>query len=191
MPNDAVYYTPTAELRLSLLFSLQIENPLHYALYYRSMTKHDFEVLLQPLFDRIGEHPLGPSLETDLNKSFPLEGAYCQSILAACRQGDGEGWICEREAAGIRYGRVIKPGPATHNFSVDVVEMRRIVGPHHVHPNGEIDLVLPTEGQPTFDKHAAGWIVYQPGSAHRPSLEDGSAYVVYWLPGGAIDFTSH
>jgi len=153
------------------------------------MTKNDFEALLTPLFDRIRDSPLDTSLEKDLTEAFPVDGRWCQSILAACRQGDADGWICERQAAGIRYGRVIKPSPDTNGFSVDVVQMREIAGPHHVHPNGEIDLILPIEGRATFDEHPAGWLVYGPGSRHTPTVAGGCAYILYLLPAGAIDFT--
>lgn len=34
--------------------------------------------------------------------------------------------------------------------------MQDIAGPHHSHPNGEIDLITPLEGQATFDGHPAG-----------------------------------
>jgi hypothetical protein len=47
--------------------------------------------------------------------------------------------MCGCEAGGIRYGRVIKPGPETHGFSVDLVEMENVAGPQHRHPNGEIE----------------------------------------------------
>jgi len=92
-------------------------------------------------------------------------------------------------AGGIKYGRVIKPGAATQGFSVDVVDMSPIVGPHHAHPNGEIDLVMPLESGAQFDGRGAGWIVYRPGSAHRPTVTHGRALVLYLLPGGAIEFT--
>jgi hypothetical protein len=153
------------------------------------MTKNELESLLAPLFEKIHDRSLDDALERELNELYPPHGTYCESILKACRQGDADGWICEREAGGIRYGRVIKPGPATHDFSVDVVEMREVVGPHHVHPNGEIDLIMPTEDQAKFDQHSAGWIVYGPGSAHRPTVEGGCAYIMYLLPGGAIEFS--
>ena len=83
----------------------------------------------------------------------------------------------------------MKPGPATHGFSVDVVEMNDIAGPHHRHPNGEVDLVMPLEGDARFDGHGAGWVVYGPGSAHRPTVSGGKALVLYLLPDGAIEFT--
>jgi hypothetical protein len=40
-----------------------------------------------------------------------------------------------------------------------------------------------------FDGQAAGWKVYPPGSAHKPTVSGGRAYVLYLLPEGAIQFT--
>jgi hypothetical protein len=100
-----------------------------------------------------------------------------------------EGWLCRREAGGIRYGRIVKPTPRTHGFSVDVVQMEDLAGPYHVHPLGEIDLIVPISEQATFDDRPAGWCVYGPGSAHRPTVSGGQALILYLLPQGAIDFT--
>jgi hypothetical protein len=97
--------------------------------------------------------------------------------------------MCEREHAGIRFGRVIKPSQDTHGFSVDVVQMENIVGPHHAHPNGEIDMIMPSQGDARFDGAEKGWLVYPPASAHNPTVTEGSAYVLYLLPDGAIEFT--
>ena len=77
----------------------------------------------------------------------------------------------------------------THGFSVDVVDMADLAGPHHVHPNGEIDLIMPLTAGATFDGHPAGWCVYGPGTAHRPTVAHGRALVLYLLPEGAIEFT--
>ena len=153
------------------------------------MTKSDFEKLLAPLMECLRDRPLDASLERHLNEVFPVGSPFYQSILKACRLGAAAGWICEREAAGIRYGRVIKPNPATNDFSVDVVQMRHFAGPHHMHPNGEIDLIIPTEDNATMDNHPAGWLVYGPGSEHTPTVAGGCAYIMYLLPGGAIEFT--
>jgi hypothetical protein len=67
--------------------------------------------------------------------------------------------------------------------------MRDIAGPHHVHPHGEIDLIMPLTEGVTFDGHPAGWCVYRPGTAHRPTVANGEALVLYLLPQGAIEFT--
>jgi hypothetical protein len=101
----------------------------------------------------------------------------------------GAGWLCDREGGGIRNGRIFKPAADLNGFSVDVVDMQDIAGPHHAHPNGEIDLIMPIEGEALFDGRPAGWLVCPSGSAHRPTVSQGRALVLYLLPEGRIDFT--
>lgn len=77
-----------------------------------------------------------------------------------------------------------------HGFSAHVVDMKDIAGPHRSHPNGEIDLIMPVDGDAaTFDQRPAGWCVYGPGTAHRPTVARGRALVLYLLPQGSIEFT--
>ena len=99
------------------------------------------------------------------------------------------GWLCNREAAAFVMAGSLRPCRKLTAFSVDVVDMKDIAGPHHVHPNGEIDLIMPLTEGATFDGHPAGWCVYGPGSAHRPTVANGQALVLYLLPQGAIEFT--
>ncbi len=96
--------------------------------------------------------------------------------------------MCDQEMGGIKFGRVIKQGPETHGFSVDVVQMTDLKGPYHRHPNGEIDMIMPIGGDAEFDGHGAGWLVYGPETAHYPTVSGGEALVLYLLPDGAIDF---
>lgn len=156
---------------------------------HHAMTRDDFQALISTLTSQLEGSALDEHLAERLNKEFPAGSPTFNSIFEACREGTAAGWMCEREADGIRFGRVFKASPALHGFSVDVVEMKDCVGPHHVHPNGEIDLVMPLEGDARFDGQAAGWKVYGPGSAHRPTVRGGRAYVLYLLPQGAIQFT--
>ena len=153
------------------------------------MTRDDFRTLVAGLTAQFDGVPLDDRLASRLNAEHPAGSATFQAIFDACCTGVAEGWMCEREADGIRYGRVLKAGADLHGFSVDVVEMADCVGPHHVHPHGEIDLVMPLEGDARFDGQPAGWKVYGPGSAHRPTVQGGRAYVLYLLPQGAIQFT--
>ncbi len=153
------------------------------------MNKDQFQTLIAQVTGEIAGRPLDDGLADFLNQRFPADGAEFQAIAAACREAVAAGWMCEREHGGIRFGRVIKPTPALHGFSVDVVEMADVVGPHHVHPNGEIDLIMPLAGDAKFDGHGAGWHVYGPGSAHCPTVAGGRAHVLYLLPQGAIEFT--
>ncbi|MCG3102208.1 DUF4863 family protein, partial [Enterobacter sp. DRP3] len=55
--------------------------------------------------------------------------------------------------------------------------------------NGEVDMIMPVTDAARFDGHGAGWLVYGPGSAHRPTVTQGRALVLYLLPGAAIEFT--
>jgi hypothetical protein len=153
------------------------------------MTPEEFTALIGSITARLDGRRLDQTLAAELEGAFPAGGAKFDTVFAACRDAVAAGWMCNREAGGIRYGRVVKPGPATHGFSVDVVEMENVVGPHHAHPNGEIDLVMPITENAKFDGHGAGWAVYGPGSAHRPTVSDGKALVLYLLPQGAIEFS--
>ena len=153
------------------------------------MTPDEFTSLMASVTARIEGRALDAALEAKLNREIPADGEAFRAIVAACRAGIAAGWMCNREHAGIKYGRVVKPGAATNGFSVDVVEMDDVAGGHHRHPNGEIDLVMPIGPAAQFDGRGAGWLVYEPGTAHVPTVTGGKAWVLYLLPGGAIEFT--
>lgn len=153
------------------------------------MRQDQFAELITAITSELAGRPLDKALEDALNRRFPTDGAAFRSLFEACRAGIAAGWMCNREAGGIKYGRVVNPTQATHGFSVDVVEMDNIAGPHHRHPNGEIDMIMPLSGPAEFDGHGAGWLVYGPGSAHSPTVDGGRALVLYLLPQGAIEFT--
>ncbi len=97
--------------------------------------------------------------------------------------------MCDQGGPGRRFGRVIEPSVETGNLNVDVVDLEDIVGPHHRHPTGEICLIMPLTPEAKFDGNPAGWCVYEPGSGHRPTVSDGRALMLYFLPNGEIDFT--
>ncbi len=152
-------------------------------------SQEQFRDLIAQVTSYVAGRPLDADLQSDLNRWAGAGSALFTQIFDACREGVKAGWMCGREAGGIRYGRVIKPDAAIAGFSVDVVDMDRIRGPHHLHPNGEIDLLMPLEGEAKFDGAAAGWRVYGPGTAHYPTVSEGRALVLYLLPQGAIQFT--
>jgi Domain of unknown function (DUF4863) len=160
---------------------------------------------------------LDDRLDAWLNAEHGAASATYRALKASCEAGVAEGWLANREGGGIKYGRIFKPADDLHGFSVDVVDMAPprwaapskaqpprgadggtppaggqqdyIAGPHHTHPSGEIDLVMPIEGDARFDGRPAGWCVYPAGSAHRPTVSQGRALVLYLLPQGAIEFT--
>ena len=124
-----------------------------------------FRDLVAEVTRQVAGRPLDSELQADLNHRIAPSSTQYAALFAACREA------------------------AIDGFSVDVVEMDRIRGPHHLHPNGEIDLVMPLEGPATFDGQGAGWKVYGPGTAHYPTVSGGRALVLYLLPQGAIEFT--
>jgi hypothetical protein len=151
--------------------------------------REKFELAIADVVSAIGNRPLDAALETHLRHMFPADGPACAELARLIAQGAAEGWLCPREAGGIRFGRAVKPGGPAGYFSVDVVEMRDVKGPHHVHPRGEIGLIVPIDAQARFDGMAPGWYVYPPASDHWPTVSGGAAYVLYLLPDGAIEFT--
>ena len=153
------------------------------------MREH-FDTLIQTVTRQIAGRPLDDSLQAWLNAGYGAHSDWYREIAAACIQAVEDGWMCRHQAEGLKYGRVTKPSEASNGFSVDVVCMQDIRGPHHHHPNGEIDLIMPITAGARFDGSDAGWKVYGPGSAHYPTVSNGAAHVLYLLPEGKIEFTT-
>jgi hypothetical protein len=154
------------------------------------MSKEKFLGLVSEIATSIQNLALGPDMELQLNRDYAANSTGFATLKALCAQGEQEGWLMSREAGGIRYGRAVKPGQEAGRFSVDVVRMKDVKGPHHIHTNGEIGAIMALDGNPRFDGHAEGWYVYPAGSRHHPTVTDGEAYVLYLLPEGAIEFTA-
>ncbi|MGE0713679.1 MAG: DUF4863 family protein [Planctomycetota bacterium] len=121
----------------------------------------------------------------ELEARAPFAGALVASARAAAEAGAAAGWLLPRENAGVRFGRVAKD---LCGQSVDAVFMHG-PGPRHRHPNGEVDLCFAQDEDPRFDGHPEGWVVYGPDSTHVPTVRGGSMLILYFLPGGAIEFT--
>jgi hypothetical protein len=153
------------------------------------MSAEHFRAQIVELSAAIVGRPVDTALDAWLNAEHGAQSATYAALKASCEQGVAEGWLCNREGGGIRYGRIFKPADDLQGFSVDVVDMRDIAGPHHVHPQGEIDLIMPLDDGATFDGRPAGWCVYPAGSAHSPTVRNGRALVLYLLPQGQIEFT--
>ena len=149
----------------------------------------EFLEIVSAVAREVDGRDLDASLEARLNDRFPASGGEFQRLSALCAEGEAEGWLMNREAGGIKFSRAVKPGKEAGRFSVDVVRMKDIAGPHHVHTTGEIGAIMPVSGEPRFDDKPEGWYVYPPGSSHRPTVTGGEAYVLYLLPEGVIEFT--
>lgn len=154
----------------------------------RMSSRARFNALIEQVTERIGDAALDQALQDVLNAELGADSELFADLTAACRAGVEEGWLCEREHGGIKFGRVIDAGKEAGRFSVDVVAMNDVKGPYHRHPHGEIDAIMPLDDSAEFDGRPAGWLVYGPESAHYPTVTKGKALVLYLLPEGAIDF---
>jgi hypothetical protein len=149
------------------------------------LTKDQFTTLLAPLalaLRAVDVDAADASAQAERAAAFggPLVAAVREAALASLASD----WLLPKSNAGIRFGRVAKD---LHGFSVDAVLMD-VPGPRHRHPNGELDLCFVTKGEPKFDGKPAGWVVYGKGSAHVPTVQGGEMLILYFLPGGAIEF---
>jgi hypothetical protein len=152
-------------------------------------TPAEFRSQVARLAAQIAGRELDAGLDAWLNAEHGAHSATYRALKASCEAGVAEGWLAHRDGGGIKYGRIFKPADDLCGFSVDVVDMKDIAGPHHTHPNGEIDLIMPIDTEANFDGRPAGWCVYPAGSAHRPTVSRGRALVLYLLPQGQIEFT--
>lgn len=153
------------------------------------MSQARFHELIGEIANDIAGKPVASGLAGYLNRKWPVDSEAFSELKDLCAQGEDEGWLMSREAGGIKFGRALKPGQSAGDFSVDVVRMKDIRGPHHLHPNGEIGAIMAVAGTPRFDSFGEGWYVYEAGTAHHPTVHGGDAYVLYLLPQGAIEFT--
>jgi len=154
------------------------------------MGKELLEKALAPVFAALkGAEPNdGAKLAARLDRELPVTGPVAMAVRAAAQAGVAEGWLCDRENAGVKYSRPFKPSDATAGYSVDAVVMDRVAGPKHTHVNGEINLCFTQEGDAKFCGHREGWVVFPRGSTHVPVVADGRMLILYFLPGGAIEF---
>jgi hypothetical protein len=152
-------------------------------------SREAFTEAVTTITGRIANRKPDASLQSFLNENFPPGGEAFDDLAELCRQGIDEGWLCDREHGGIRFGRIIKASPQTSGYSVDVVLMDDVKGPYHGHPKGEIDMIIAETGNAKFDGSGQGWTVYEADSAHYPTVTGGKAIVLYLLPDGEIDFT--
>lgn len=130
--------------------------------------------------------PGAPDAAEQLAAKLPLDGPELSALRKLVREGVDAGWICDREAGGVKFSRVKKAAEEAE-LSIDAVHMSS-AGPGHTHPNGEIDLCFAVDGDPTFDGRPEGWTAYPAGSWHVPTVAGGVMDILYFLPGGKIVF---
>jgi uncharacterized protein DUF4863 len=154
------------------------------------MGKETLVEALAPVFSALkdAEPNDGARLAERLTRELPLTSDTIRAVRDAARAGVAEGWLCDREAGGVKFSRPVKPSDASAGYSVDAVVMDRVAGPKHTHTNGEINLCFTEDGDAKFCGHREGWVVFPRGSTHVPVVTDGRMLILYFLPGGAIEF---
>jgi hypothetical protein len=145
--------------------------------------------LLSPVLSRLKTMVLvNPvAVEDALNAEFPAGCALLTDLAKLGNAGLVQGWLCTKEAGGTRFSRVAKP-EAAQGFSIDAVLLSGD-GPWHKHTKGEINCLLPLEGQPKFCGMDPPWAAFEPGSQHVPSVTGGKMLIFYLLPDGAVEWT--
>lgn len=122
-----------------------------------------------------------------LEREVPMISPVVREIEAMFAKGIAEGWLCDREGGGAKFSRVAKPSPQHSNFSIDAVQLSG-PGVWHKHTAGEIDLCFAASGKPKFDGFEPGWVVFAPGSEHIPTVSGGTMNILYFLPGGQLEW---
>jgi len=153
---------------------------------------------LAPILERVAalpldecrDHEAAAELAARLQASMPAESPGAQAVGVALRQGIDDGWLCDRGEPSARFSRVAKAGPGTCELSIDVVALE---GPalRHGHPRGEVTLAFafdPAASGSRFDGHPPGWVVMPAGSSHVPTVTGPRMVLLYFLPGGAVDW---
>jgi len=124
--------------------------------------------------------------KAELEARYPSGGPEAKALGAQLLAWLADGAICERGELPMRWGRVSKATPESLDFTIDIVQMNG-AGPRHRHPQGEVNFCIATEGSPTFDGQAPGWVVFPPDSVHVPTVQGGMMLIVYLLPQGAME----
>ena len=121
-----------------------------------------------------------------LDTALPFDGPEVVRIRELCTAGMAEGWLLPRAAGPkVKFGRIAKD---MGGYAVDAVLMDDGAGLGHTHTKGEINMCFEWDGEPRFDGHEPGWVVFPPGSHHVPTVEGGSMLFIYFTPDGAVEW---
>ena len=91
-------------------------------------TPESLHAQLAFLTAQIAGRSVDAALQEWLNATCGTGTDAYQELQRSCEAGVAAGWLCNREAGGIRYGRIFQPDPGLHGFSVDVVAMQDLTG---------------------------------------------------------------
>ncbi|KAI5920993.1 p-hydroxylaminobenzoate lyase [Camillea tinctor] len=161
-------------------------------------------------FEEVEDLTPGQALEARLNRDYGPGSAVYSDLSAYIRQGLDEGWVAPTEIKGRSYrrGKIALPSESTRFFSITAVYMDStseaksetetgpLTGQYHAHPYGEINCVIPVEGEKGQKAElegmggwrGAGWTSPGPGTHHYPRVRGGALVALFFLPAGRISY---
>jgi hypothetical protein len=139
----------------------------------------------------------GKELELWLNATYGPQTSLYKELAGLVSDGVNEGWAANTQVAGPNYRRskIQAPTEELNYFSITAVYMNsveRLRGDYHLHPYGEINLVVPLDpGAVLADPlgwQGAGWTAPAPGSHRYPEVRGGAVIALFYLPAGRISY---
>lgn len=119
-----------------------------------------------------------------LNEEHPFDGPEVARVFELCEAGLDAGWLTPRSAGSkVQFGRIDKD---MGGYAVDAVVMDNAAGMGHTHTRGEFNMCFALEGEPRFDGHPPGWVVFGQASHHVPTVTGGKMLFIYFTPGGEV-----
>jgi hypothetical protein len=158
-----------------------------------------------PFLQEVKDMTTSTGVEQWLNTEHGVDSELYQDLARRLILGVKEGWAADVEVAGPRYrrSRLVTPCAETFFFSATVVLLDStgnvqnnpegsFRADHHMHPYGEINLVVPLdEGAALAGPNGwcyGGWTAPAPGSHHFPEVKGGAVISLTFLPAGRIAF---
>lgn len=149
------------------------------------------------LVDNIKHRTPGAQLEDWLNRTYPPGDRLFDGLARLVTAGVEDGWAANQEVGGAHYRRslILEPCKKMAYFSITAVymsSMERFRGAYHLHPYGEVNLVIPlNKGAELAGPRGwcgGGWTAPAPGSHHYPEVRGGALIALFYLPAGRISY---
>ena len=150
-----------------------------------------------PFLDEMKDKTPGKELQLWLNATYGPATALYKDLARLITDGVNDGWAANIEVSGPAYRRskIQAPTAELNYFSITAVYMNsveRLRGQYHLHPYGELNLVVPLDPGAVLAGplgwQGAGWTAPAPGSHHYPEVKGGALIALFYLPAGRISY---
>jgi hypothetical protein len=161
-----------------------------------------------PFLSEVKDMTPGAAMERWLNQKYGKGEPLYEDLARLIKWGVEEGWAANIEISGPNYrrSRILEPSPETFHFNITAVYMNSadprairdengdviLRGDFHVHPYGEVNLVVPIDSGAQLRGlqgwQGAGWTAPDPGTGHYPEAKGGAVIALFYLPAGRISY---